>query len=324
MLEQLDKLLSTGFEFLDMLCKETPSYGGDGKKLATHLLSYFKGDARKLLWVVLWATSREVESTSSNETLFRESNVQTELMFGYFYTERGKTYLNFLLGPLLSALLKHPPVAPVYSDSDPTPEYRQFQTMLVEQLQAFVDRFVQIDRVPLEFQRVFRHMKKEMNNKFPDPNTQYIVLSLLFLRVICPVIIRPDFVELSVPITHMKQFTTCAKVLQALANGSLYPEEDPIQSFYNAFLNENINRVRAFFLSVSKEMPEGGIPDQKLFTRDSLKKKDVTKDEALKNIMNNLQGDLHEYVAKEHRREKNHLTWSPISVFRKFMKTPLM
>jgi len=322
MLEQLDKLLSTGFEFLDLLCKETTSYGGDGKKLATHLLSYFRNDARKMLWVVLWATTKEIESTNSNETLFRESNVQTELMFGYFYTERGKVYLSFLLGPLINALLKQPPLAPVYGE--PTEAYRQFQMMLIEQMQMFVDRFIQIERVPKEFQRVFRHMKKEMNNKFPDPNTQYIILSLLFLRVICPVLIQPNIIDITVPTTHIKLFTTCARVLQALANGSLYAENDPIQSIYNSFLNNNLNRIRAFFLSVSKEMPEGGIPDSNLLTRDSYKKRDVTKDEALGNILKNLQGEVHEYVAKEHRRAKNNHTWSPISVFRKFMRTPLM
>eukprot|EP00026_Physarum_polycephalum_P008528 Phypoly_transcript_08616.p1 GENE.Phypoly_transcript_08616~~Phypoly_transcript_08616.p1 ORF type:complete len:345 (-),score=43.16 Phypoly_transcript_08616:212-1246(-) len=322
MLEQLDKLLTTGFEFLELLCRETPSYGGDGKKLASHLLSYFRGDAKKMLYVVLWATTREVESTSTNETLFRESNVQTELMFGYFYTERGKTYLSFLLTPLVTALLKYPAVAHCYSD--PTPEYKQFQAMLIEQMQAFVERFDQTEQVPKEFQRVFRHMKKEMNIKFPDPNTQYIILALLFLRVICPVIIKPDFLDMTVPLTHIKQMTTCAKVLQALANGSLYAEDDPIQSAYNAFLNKNISRVRKFFWSISNEKSEGGISDSALFRdSDKEKKKDVTKDESLINILKNLQGEVHEYVAKEHRRAKSNHTWSPVSVFRKHLRTPL-
>lgn len=100
--------------------------GGDGKKLATLLLTYFKESPRKMLWVVLWATTKEVESTrmflmyymvrnlieniASNETLFRESNVQTELMFGYFYTERGKRFLDSLLRPLINFILRHPPV----------------------------------------------------------------------------------------------------------------------------------------------------------------------------------------------------------------------
>lgn len=40
------------------------------------------------------------------DTLFRESNVQTEIIFGYFYTERGIQYLRFLLEPLITTILR--------------------------------------------------------------------------------------------------------------------------------------------------------------------------------------------------------------------------
>lgn len=41
-----------------------------------------------------------------DDTLFRESNVQTELMFGFFYTSRGIKYLSFLLQPILATVTK--------------------------------------------------------------------------------------------------------------------------------------------------------------------------------------------------------------------------
>ena len=44
--------------------------------------------------------------------------------------------------------------------------------------------------------------------------------------------------------------------------------------------------------------------DTTSLTRESYKKRDVTKDDALINILKNLQGEVHEFVAKEHRRAK--------------------
>lgn len=300
MLEQLDKLLWNGFEFLELLCRETPPCTGEGKQLARHLLTYFRAGGKRKLFVVLWAISREVETTPSNETLFRESNVQTELMFGYFYTERGKVYLNHLLKPLVTAIQRYTSI-----QSNPTtPHNKQFQTTILEQLPSLVDRFTVIDQVPLEFQRVFRQMKKQMNIKFPNANTQYIIISLLFLRVICPAIIMPDLIDIVVPATYNKSFAVVtAKVLQTLANGVTYDDNDPNMSVYNSFLNSHIDRVKQFSSIITSEMPEGGVPEQGLFSERE-KKKDVTKDDALQSILKSLQGQAQDFVVTEHRKAK--------------------
>ncbi len=53
-----------------------------------------------------------------------------------------------------------------------------------------------------------------------------------------------------------------------------------------------------------QEKPEGGISDKTVLARESYKKRDVTKDEALNSILKNLHGELLEHVAREHRRAK--------------------
>jgi len=255
-LEELEKLLVNGFEYLDQICQDTPAVSGEGKTLAGLLLDFFQYDSKKMLYVVLWATSKEIENTNSEDIVFRESNVQTELMFGYFYAKRGMEYLGDLLIPLITTIHKHSLTCQIDPTSSAS-ECKRYYDGMTEPLQSFVTRFVNLDAVPEEFQRVFRHMKKEMNNRFSTSEHQFIVLSLLFLRVICPAIINPSLLKLDITMSVQTQraLVCCARVLQSLANFSSFVA--PPMNHFDSFLASNRGTVKDFFLKLTMESADG-------------------------------------------------------------------
>lgn len=295
-LGELEKLLVNGFEFLELICQDTPAVSGEGKTLARLLLDFFQYDGKKMLYVVLWATSKEIENTKSEDVVFRESNVQTELMFGYFYAKKGLGYLGELLTPLITAIHKLSLSCQVDTLHPGSLEYKRYYDSIIEHLQFFVNRFVNLKSVPEEFQRVFRHMKKEMNNRFPTSEHQFIVLSLLFLRVIGPAILNPALLKMDMQITaHIqKALACCVKVLQNLANfGS--PFENLPMSMFNEFLQRNRGPVQAFFLKLTEESAER-LPQERPPTEEI-----IDKHAALAAIYQQLQGRCLVRVLKQSR-----------------------
>eukprot|EP01111_Echinosteliopsis_oligospora_P013809 TRINITY_DN5048_c0_g3_i1.p1 TRINITY_DN5048_c0_g3~~TRINITY_DN5048_c0_g3_i1.p1 ORF type:complete len:500 (+),score=95.86 TRINITY_DN5048_c0_g3_i1:147-1646(+) len=256
---ELDRVLSNGFEFLEQLCKDTPPYTDEGKAMAKLLLDYFHSDEKKMLYVVLWAITREIERTQKEDVVFRESNVQTELLFSYFYMPRGRKYLRYLLDPIIHTVSS---IVSSESKGDVTNKFANKAEQIIESIQGFIIRFTTIDKIPSDFLKIMRHMRKEMNIKFQAAQTQNIIQSLLFLRVICPAIINPSLIreELQITSDMRKGLVWSARILQNLANGSMF--DDAIMALYNPLLLSNIDIIRIFFLRITMEQ-EIGTPELK-------------------------------------------------------------
>jgi len=105
---------------------------------------------------------------------------------------------------------------------------------------------------PPPFRAMANHLRKECVAKFPDMSGHKAVGGFIFLRFFCPAILAPDSNGLLPNAKELDSDTRrplilISKSIQNLSNEVLFGNKEAFMLPVNAFIEKNIERLRAYF-----------------------------------------------------------------------------
>lgn len=190
-------------------------------------------------------------------TLFRGSSFATKLVYEYGMSVAGEYLRGVFAGPLGELLktdeslrLQMNPIR-VRDPADLAGNHERLVQWCTVLLDAIVESLPQ---VPDEFRDLFDLFYAEIAKTFGDTTAAQTTLSILFLRFFCPAIVKPA--ELGVPLSQpltkdrLDDLVVCAKVLQHLANHTVFGTKEQHMIPLNEFLEAQDARVRTFFTAM--------------------------------------------------------------------------
>lgn len=206
-----------------------------------------------------------MNASTTLTTVFREDTPNTKKISAFMFVT-GSDYLAHVLEPTILRIMKKKRLLEINPlKMELTPEEKAILPDTIRRRQRKIVKYtIRIlnailnsqDYFPDYFREMFTHLKQEIIRKFPAENSaewaeNTVIISFLFLRFIVPVVIRPDtyaLVRVSIPEPATRTLLYVGKILQHLANGVLFTEEDLGQM--NDFINNNKEPLQQFVQSV--------------------------------------------------------------------------
>ncbi|XP_031654860.1 RAS protein activator like-3 isoform X1 [Oncorhynchus kisutch] len=206
--------------------------------------------------------SAEVERLREKEALiFRENTLATKAIDEYMKLV-GQKYLIDTLGDFITRLYASVESCEVDPLKCPASELSNNQRHLKESCEEAVQKITEMHgSFPEELNRIFSSWVELCEEQGRPEIGQRLISASLFLRFLCPAILSPSLFGLTQPYPEpatLRTLTFTAKVIQNLANFTLFGEKEEYMLFMNDFLQQYWERMRCFLQTVSS--PDIEIP----------------------------------------------------------------
>ncbi|XP_029998845.1 ras GTPase-activating protein nGAP isoform X2 [Sphaeramia orbicularis] len=197
----------------------------------------------------------EVERLGENDALiFRENTLATKAIDEYMKLV-GQKYLFDTLGDFISHLYASVENCEVDHRKCPASELSNNQKHLKEVCEEVVQKITEIHGpFPEELNRIFSSWVELCEDQGRQEIGQRLISASLFLRFLCPAILSPSLFSLTQPYPEpntLRTLTLTAKVIQNLANFTLFGEKEEYMLFMNEFLEQHWDKMRGFLQTVS-------------------------------------------------------------------------
>ncbi|KAJ5069601.1 neurofibromin [Anaeramoeba ignava] len=250
----LQQLLIENMILVDCLCiaseTKVASY------LGRSLLYIFEanGESPQLLKYFI---TKEVSTCDDGDLLFRGYSMASKLWGAYCHLAYGINYIHGSLSETVHELMVSQDMAnieldPNRIDTDTTPTVNKYNLMAAVQA-IFSSILKNVDNFPPQFRFVLSHLKEEVLHKFPDRVSQSLG-GMVVLRYFSPAITASDeFGLLKEPPSDelLRTLILVAKVLQNLANGTLFGAKEEYMNTVNDFISTNEEKMINYLDSIS-------------------------------------------------------------------------
>ncbi|XP_059427582.1 RAS protein activator like-3 isoform X1 [Carassius carassius] len=199
--------------------------------------------------------SAEVQRLGENEALiFRENTLATKAIDEYMKLV-GQKYLIDTLGDFIARLYNGGENCEVDPQKCSASDLPINQRHLKETCADVVKRITDMqDSFPAELNEIFSSWVSDCEDRGQTDIGHRLISSSLFLRFLCPAILSPSLFGLtqSYPEPNtLRTLTLTAKVIQNLANFTLFGEKEEYMFFMNEFLEQHWEPMRGFLQKVS-------------------------------------------------------------------------
>uniref|UniRef100_A0A3B1K5W0 DAB2 interacting protein n=1 Tax=Astyanax mexicanus TaxID=7994 RepID=A0A3B1K5W0_ASTMX len=199
--------------------------------------------------------SAEVQRLGENEALiFRENTLATKAIDEYMKLV-GQKYLIDTLGDFIARLYASSESCEVdprkCSPSDLPVNQQHLQKTCGEVVQQFTEMH---SSFPVELNEIFSSWVSDCEERGRGEIGHRLITASLFLRFLCPAILSPSLFGLTQPYPEsntLRTLTLTAKVIQNLANFTLFGEKEEYMLFMNDFLEQHWELMRGFLQTVS-------------------------------------------------------------------------
>ncbi|MEQ2254787.1 hypothetical protein ILYODFUR_007210 [Ilyodon furcidens] len=202
----------------------------------------------------------EVDRLGEKEALiFRENTLATKAIDEYMKLV-GQKYLIDTLGDFIHRLYASVENSEVDPLKCPGSELSSNQQHLRETCEDVVQKIIEIHGpFPEELNKIFSNWMELCEDQGKAEIGQRLISASLFLRFLCPAILSPSLFGLtqSYPEPNtLRTLTLTAKVIQNLANFTLFGEKEEYMLFMNEFLQQHWDGMRCFLQTVSNQDTE--------------------------------------------------------------------
>ncbi|XP_034043301.1 RAS protein activator like-3 isoform X2 [Thalassophryne amazonica] len=199
--------------------------------------------------------SAEVERFGQKEALiFRENTLATKAIDEYMKLV-GQKYLIDTLGDFITCLYASVDSCEVDPRKCPASEISNNQKHLRETCEEVVQKITEIHGpFPEELNRIFSSWVELCEDQGRPEIGHRLISASLFLRFLCPAILSPSLFGLTQPYPEpntLRTLTLTAKVVQNLANFTLFGEKEEYMLFMNEFLEQHWDGMTGFLKTVS-------------------------------------------------------------------------
>ncbi|KAJ8002077.1 hypothetical protein DPEC_G00176050 [Dallia pectoralis] len=199
--------------------------------------------------------SEEVERLGEKEALiFRENTLATKAIDEYMKLV-GQKYLIDTLGEFITRLYASTESCEVDPRRCLPSELSNNQRNLTESCEEVVQKITEMHgSFPEELNRIFSSWVELCEEQGRPEIGQRLISASLFLRFLCPAILSPSLFGLTQPYPEpatLRTLTLTAKVIQNLANFTLFGEKEEYMLFMNDFLQQHWEKMRNFLQTVS-------------------------------------------------------------------------
>ncbi|XP_051562662.1 RAS protein activator like-3 isoform X1 [Myxocyprinus asiaticus] len=199
--------------------------------------------------------SAEVQRLGENEALiFRENTLATKAIDEYMKLV-GQKYLIDTLGDFIARLYSGTESCEVdplkCSASDLPINQRHLKETCGEVVKRITDMQ---DSFPAELNEIFSSWVTNCEERGQTEIGHRLISASLFLRFLCPAILSPSLFGLTQPYPEpntLRTLTLTAKVIQNLANFTLFGEKEEYMLFMNEFLEQHWDTMREYLRRVS-------------------------------------------------------------------------
>uniref|UniRef100_H3C096 RAS protein activator like 3 n=1 Tax=Tetraodon nigroviridis TaxID=99883 RepID=H3C096_TETNG len=196
----------------------------------------------------------EVARLGEKEALiFRENTLATKAIDDYMKLV-GQRYLIETLGDFINRLYASVENCEVDPRKCPPGELSNNQKHLTEVCEEAVQKILSVHGpFPEELNKIFSGWAELCEDQGRPEISQRLIASL-FLRFLCPAILSPSLFGLTQPYPEpqtLRTLTLTAKVIQNLANFTLFGEKEEYMLFMNDFLQQHWDGMRTFLQTVS-------------------------------------------------------------------------
>ncbi len=215
------------------------------------------------------AVTKEIQRTTKVVELLRRNSVATRMLAIYAKTH-GAEYLSSTLGPVMQSFLDDPAGHVFELNADKLEENRANENIekFMNSLRSFSEAFINsLDIMPSSFREICSTIRDVSIQSFPEAEATSVG-SFLFLRFFCPAIVAPEANNL---VKHhlrrdiRRSFLLVAKVIQNMANGSLYSLKLPLLYEKMGELNQINDRITTFLTESVKLAPSNSEKHETLF-----------------------------------------------------------
>ncbi|XP_072539350.1 RAS protein activator like-3 [Salminus brasiliensis] len=199
--------------------------------------------------------SAEVQRLGENEALiFRENTLATKAIDEYMKLV-GQKYLIDTLGDFIARLYASPESCDVDPRKCSTTELPINQQHLQKTCGEVVQQITEMhSSFPVELNEIFSSWVSDCDDRGRGEIGHRLITASLFLRFLCPAILSPSLFGLTQPYPEpntLRTLTLTAKVIQNLANFTLFGEKEEYMLFMNDFLEQHWELMRGFLQTVS-------------------------------------------------------------------------
>ncbi|XP_029007746.1 RAS protein activator like-3 [Betta splendens] len=199
--------------------------------------------------------SAEVKHFGDKEALiFRQNTLATKAIDEYMKLV-GQKYLIDTLGDFINRLYASVENCEVDPRKCPAAELSNNQKHLKETCEEVVQKIIGLHgSFPGELNKIFSNWVELCEDQGRPEIGQRLISASLFLRFLCPAILSPSLFGLTQPYPEsntLRTLTLTAKVIQNLANFTLFGEKEEYMLFMNEFLQQHWDGMRGFLQTVS-------------------------------------------------------------------------